>query len=37
MGDRARERATGHFSWDVIVKRLERIFQDACRQVRDGS
>lgn len=31
MGRRARERAVEHFSWDVIVKRLEGIFRDACR------
>jgi len=31
MGRRARERAVEHFSWDVIVKRLEGIFRNTCR------
>lgn len=31
MGRRARERAVEHFSWDVIVKRLEGIFRETCR------
>ena len=31
MARRARERAVEHFSWDVIVKRLEGIFRNTCR------
>ncbi|MGZ8441525.1 MAG: glycosyltransferase, partial [Candidatus Deferrimicrobiaceae bacterium] len=30
MRRRARERAVEHFSWDVIVKRLEMIFRNTC-------
>ncbi len=31
MGRRARQRAVEHFSWDIIVARLEEIFVEACR------
>lgn len=36
MGRRARERATEHFSWDTIVKRLEGIFLSLIDDGRQG-
>jgi glycosyltransferase involved in cell wall biosynthesis len=35
MGEKARRRAVEHFSWDIIVERLERIFSDLQAGDRD--